>query len=106
MNFQVTLSEIKAGYWVYNGFQMRGQALSYVQCNFCNSMVDLDVLFVQVCLCFALIQLHLIYISSFIVFCMVMWIDRVDFSSWYNMTSVLKRVGQLLRQKASVHFHR
>ena len=46
--FQVALCEIKAGLWVYSGFQMRGQALSYVQCHFCNSMVDLDLFFVQV----------------------------------------------------------
>ena len=35
---------------------MRGQAYSYVQCHFCNSMVDLDVLFVQVCLSFFVAQ--------------------------------------------------
>eukprot|EP00795_Rhopilema_esculentum_P014545 gene14545-5613_t len=44
----VAVSEIKAGYWVYSGFQMRGQALSYVQCHFCNSMVDVDLFFVQI----------------------------------------------------------
>ena len=35
---------------------MRGQAYSYVQCHFCNSMVDLDVLFVQVYLSFFVTQ--------------------------------------------------
>lgn len=38
-----------AGIWVRNGLQIKGQAMTYIQANFCNSMVDMDLFFLQVC---------------------------------------------------------
>lgn len=32
-----------------NGVQLKGQAMTYVQANFCNSMVDMDLYFLQIC---------------------------------------------------------
>eukprot|EP00095_Tigriopus_kingsejongensis_P006031 maker-scaffold889_size84747-snap-gene-0.19 protein:Tk06031 transcript:maker-scaffold889_size84747-snap-gene-0.19-mRNA-1 annotation:"e3 ubiquitin-protein ligase ubr3" len=37
------------GLWVRNGLQIKGQALTYVQCHFCKSMVDADLFLLQVC---------------------------------------------------------
>ncbi|XP_022102355.1 E3 ubiquitin-protein ligase UBR3-like isoform X2 [Acanthaster planci] len=55
MNFplqiQALVGEISCGLWVRNGFQIRRQAFTYVQCHFCASMVDLDLFFLQVCAC-------------------------------------------------------
>lgn len=41
--------EILAGVWVRNGLQIKGQAMTYIQANFCNSMVDMDIYWLQVC---------------------------------------------------------
>lgn len=35
--------------WVRNGLQIKGQAMTYIQANFCNSMVDMDLYFLQLC---------------------------------------------------------
>lgn len=35
--------------WIRNGLQIKGQAMTYIQCNFCNSMVDADIYLLQVC---------------------------------------------------------
>lgn len=35
--------------WVRNGLQIKGQAMTYIQANFCNSMVDMDLFFLQLC---------------------------------------------------------
>ena len=40
--------EIFAAMWVRNGLQIRGQAMTYVQSHFCNSMADLDIYLLQV----------------------------------------------------------
>lgn len=32
-----------------NGLQIKGQAMTYIQANFCNSMVDMDIFFLQIC---------------------------------------------------------
>lgn len=32
-----------------NGLQIKGQAMTYIQANFCNSMVDMDLFFLQIC---------------------------------------------------------
>lgn len=32
-----------------NGLQIKGQIMTYIQCNFCNSMVDADLYLLQVC---------------------------------------------------------
>lgn len=47
--FQVAFYEILNGLWVRNGLQIKGQAMTYIQCNFCNSMVDADLYLLQVC---------------------------------------------------------
>lgn len=46
---QVAFYEILNGLWVRNGLQIKGQAMTYIQCNFCNSMVDADLYLLQVC---------------------------------------------------------
>ena len=38
-----------SGLWVRNGLQIKGQAMSYIQCHFGNSMVDADIYLLQVC---------------------------------------------------------
>ncbi|VVC93978.1 unnamed protein product [Leptidea sinapis] len=35
--------------WVRNGLQIKGQAMTYIQANFCNSMVDMDIYWLQIC---------------------------------------------------------
>ncbi|KAL0268005.1 UNVERIFIED_CONTAM: hypothetical protein PYX00_010107 [Menopon gallinae] len=46
---QVAFYEILNGMWVRNGVQIRGQMMTYIQCNFCNSMVDADLYLLQIC---------------------------------------------------------
>lgn len=36
--------------WVRNGLQIKGQAMTYVQSHFCNSMIDPDIYLLQVCI--------------------------------------------------------
>lgn len=38
-----------SGLWVRNGLQIKGQAMTYIQCHFCKSMVDADLFLLQVC---------------------------------------------------------
>ncbi|KAK3873893.1 hypothetical protein Pcinc_021134 [Petrolisthes cinctipes] len=38
-----------SGMWVRNGLQIKGQAMTYIQCHFCNSMVDADLYLLQIC---------------------------------------------------------
>ncbi|KAJ8969229.1 hypothetical protein NQ317_002184, partial [Molorchus minor] len=45
----VAFYEILNGLWVRNGLQIKGQAMTYIQCNFCNSMVDADMYLLQIC---------------------------------------------------------
>ena len=47
--FQSFFYEILAGIWVRNGLQIKGQAMTYIQANFCNSMADMDLFFLQIC---------------------------------------------------------
>ena len=35
--------------WVRNGLQIKGQAMTYIQCHFSNSMVDADIFLLQLC---------------------------------------------------------
>jgi hypothetical protein len=35
--------------WVRNGLQIKGQAMTYIQCHFSNSMVDADLFLLQLC---------------------------------------------------------
>ncbi|XP_075036776.1 E3 ubiquitin-protein ligase UBR3 isoform X3 [Mixophyes fleayi] len=46
---QASLSEIHSNMWVRNGLQIKGQAMTYVQSHFCNSMIDPDLYLLQVC---------------------------------------------------------
>lgn len=47
--FQSLFYEVLSGIWVRNGLQIKGQAMTYIQANFCNSMVDMDLFFLQIC---------------------------------------------------------
>ncbi|KAI0233528.1 E3 ubiquitin-protein ligase UBR3 [Lamellibrachia satsuma] len=49
LQLQVVFHEILCGMWVRNGLQIRGQAMTYIQCHFCNSMVDADLFLLQIC---------------------------------------------------------
>ncbi|XP_048579140.1 E3 ubiquitin-protein ligase ubr3 isoform X3 [Nematostella vectensis] len=49
---QAAVCEIRAGRWVRNGAQIRSQVRLYEECQFCNSMVDLDIFMLQVCATF------------------------------------------------------
>lgn len=49
LRVQVAFYEILNGLWVRNGLQIKGQAMTYIQCNFCNSMADADLYLLQVC---------------------------------------------------------
>uniref|UniRef100_H0V537 E3 ubiquitin-protein ligase n=1 Tax=Cavia porcellus TaxID=10141 RepID=H0V537_CAVPO len=42
------LAEIHSNMWVRNGLQIKGQAMTYVQSHFCNSMIDPDIYLLQV----------------------------------------------------------
>lgn len=45
----VAFHEILCGLWTRNGLQIKGQAMTYIQCHFCNSMVDADLFLLQLC---------------------------------------------------------
>jgi len=47
---QAAFYEIMQGAWVRNGLQIKGQAMTYIQSNFCISMVDADIYLLQLCL--------------------------------------------------------
>ena len=47
--FQTAFYEIMSGLWVRNGLQIKGQAMTYIQCHFCRAMVDADLFLLQVC---------------------------------------------------------
>ncbi|XP_074659002.1 E3 ubiquitin-protein ligase UBR3-like [Tubulanus polymorphus] len=49
LQIQVAFYEIFCGLWVRNGLQIKGQAMTYIQCHFCNSLVDADIFLLQVC---------------------------------------------------------
>ncbi|KAL6258401.1 hypothetical protein P5V15_010359 [Pogonomyrmex californicus] len=49
LEISVAFYEILNGLWVRNGLQIKGQAMTYIQCNFCNSMVDADLYLLQIC---------------------------------------------------------
>lgn len=47
---QAAFYEIMQGAWIRNGLQIKGQAMTYIQSNFCISMVDADIYLLQLCL--------------------------------------------------------
>uniref|UniRef100_A0A8C3GB78 E3 ubiquitin-protein ligase n=1 Tax=Cyclopterus lumpus TaxID=8103 RepID=A0A8C3GB78_CYCLU len=47
LQIQASLSEIHSNMWVRNGLQIKGQAMTYVQSHFCNSMIDPDIYFIS-----------------------------------------------------------
>lgn len=49
LSCQTAFYEIMSGIWVRNGVQIRGQAMTYIQCHFCKSMVDADIFLLQMC---------------------------------------------------------
>ena len=48
LTLQVSIAEIYCSMWVRNGLQIKGQAMTYIQCHFCYSMVDADLFLMQV----------------------------------------------------------
>jgi E3 ubiquitin-protein ligase UBR3 len=46
---QTAFYEIRCGLWVRNGRQIKGQAMTYIQCNYYKSMVDADIFLLQMC---------------------------------------------------------
>lgn len=46
---QIAFYSVLCGLYVRNGLQMKGQAMTYIQCHFCNSMVDADLFLIQIC---------------------------------------------------------
>ncbi|XP_066929342.1 E3 ubiquitin-protein ligase ubr3-like [Clytia hemisphaerica] len=67
------LQEIRSGFWLYNGHQIKCQAQSYMQSYFCNSMLDLDVFFVQM----GMVVLPPSYIMDLL-------IDRFCIRDWFQ----------------------
>ncbi|XP_052826304.1 E3 ubiquitin-protein ligase UBR3 [Octopus bimaculoides] len=49
LRIQAGIAEINANLWLRNGLQIKGQAMTYVQCHFCYSMLDADLYLIQVC---------------------------------------------------------
>ncbi|KAH9489709.1 E3 ubiquitin-protein ligase ubr3 [Bulinus truncatus] len=49
LQIQVCMAQIYAGMWVRNGIQIKGQAMTYIQCHFCYSMADADLYLLQLC---------------------------------------------------------
>ena len=49
LQVMISFYEILCGLWVRNGLQMKGQAMTYIQCHFCNSMIDPDLFLIQQC---------------------------------------------------------
>ncbi|GFO41996.1 E3 ubiquitin-protein ligase ubr3-like [Plakobranchus ocellatus] len=49
LQIQVCLAQIYAGMWVRNGIQIKGQAMTYIQCHFCYSLSDADLFLLQLC---------------------------------------------------------
>ncbi|CAG0912404.1 unnamed protein product [Notodromas monacha] len=47
LRIHVSFYEIFCGLWVRNGLQIKGQADSYIQCHYCNSLVDPDLYLMQ-----------------------------------------------------------
>ena len=45
---KVAFHEIMNEGWARNGLQIKGQAMTYVQCHFCNSLVDPDLFLLQI----------------------------------------------------------
>eukprot|EP00794_Sanderia_malayensis_P003219 gene3219-3696_t len=80
----VGCNEIKCGLWVYNGYQIRGQAQSYVQCHFCNSMIDLDIFFVQM----AASKLDPDYF-------LILLIERFSLNSWFHFGKLVASDSKL-----------
>ncbi|KAG0423827.1 hypothetical protein HPB47_000437, partial [Ixodes persulcatus] len=49
LHVMVAFHEVMCGLWARNGLQIKGQAMTYIQCHFCNSMVDADLFLLQLC---------------------------------------------------------
>lgn len=47
LRVQSAFYEIVSGMWVRNGLQIKGQAMTYIQCHFCNCTVDADLSLLQ-----------------------------------------------------------
>ncbi|XP_053595393.1 E3 ubiquitin-protein ligase Ubr3 [Microplitis demolitor] len=85
LRVQVALYEILNGLWVRNGLQIKGQAMTYIQCNFCNSMVDADLYLLQIC---AMKLQPDIFLKTVI--------DKFHVKEWLSLRTVRSRQNVLL----------
>ncbi|CAD5119934.1 DgyrCDS8513 [Dimorphilus gyrociliatus] len=51
LNVQISCAEIATDMWNLNGLQIKGQAMTYKQTHFCNSMADPDLYLLQLASC-------------------------------------------------------
>ena len=82
--FQAAFYEIMCVMWVRNGLQIKGQAMTYIQCHFCNSMVDADM--------FNSVLPDLILLSVFL----KSVLDRFHVLPWLSLSSEREQTGQRL----------
>lgn len=47
LQVQIAFYQILSGHWNRNGQQMKAQAWTYIECHFCNSMLDPDLFLIQ-----------------------------------------------------------
>lgn len=71
--------------WVRNGLQIKGQAMTYIQCNFCNSMVDADLYLLQIC---ATQIPSDIFLTSVV--------DKFHITEWMNLARYMVKCGTFL----------
>ncbi|XP_065665179.1 E3 ubiquitin-protein ligase UBR3 isoform X4 [Hydra vulgaris] len=75
INLLVSIEEIRAGLWRFNGHQITCQTQSYMQSCFCNSMLDLDIFLLQV-------LITRCNVDDFI----EMLVDRLSLRQWLHFT--------------------
>lgn len=71
--------------WVRNGLQIKGQAMTYVQSHFCNSMIDPDIYLLQVCV-FAAQEVAVTRMNFILLFFLTL-ISRCVHQGWILTTS-------------------
>lgn len=62
-----------------NGLQIKGQAMTYIQANFCNSLVDMDLFFLQICA--TQLPANLFLTTS---------IDIFGVTDWFNIVRIVQ----------------
>ena len=76
LSCQTAFHEIMCGIWVRNGVQIKGQAMTYIQCHFCKSMVDADIFLLQMCAT----HLHPEFFLEIV-------LDRFKIKDWLSLSS-------------------